>query len=191
MGYADALEAETQRVIDSAEQHEARLRERSQEETELRGRLGGILQRQNAVRRRCKGAIQRLQAGRGTGHAQAAGDSGTRDVPAVSGEEVNLHREALVYAMSRTQLSAVLRWRWASVLGPERHPGCPRAWRAWLGQRSSGMEQRWLGRRSSGMNSDGSHAAVQRRRVGRGLAAMPRERGGKPSSRAATGSTTC
>jgi len=103
--------------MDSAEQHEARLRERSQEETELRDRLGDVLQRQNAVRRRCEDATQRLQAGRGTGHAQAAGDSGARGVPAVSGEEETSHREALLYAMSRTQLRAVLRWKGLPIWG--------------------------------------------------------------------------
>ena len=75
------------------------------------------MQRQNAVRRRCKDAIQRLQAGRGTGNAQAAGDSGARDVPAVSGEEETSLREALLYAMSRTQLRAVLRCKGLPIWG--------------------------------------------------------------------------
>jgi len=101
--------AETQSVIDSAAQHEARLRERSQKETELRERLSGVLQRQNEVRRRCVDATQRLQAGRGLGRAQTAGGSGAQDVTAASGEEVTAHREALLRDLSRTQLKAVLR----------------------------------------------------------------------------------
>ena len=83
----------------------------------MRDRLGDVLQRQNAVRRRCEDATQRLQAGRGTGHAQAAGDSGARGVPAVSGEEETSHWEALLYAMSRTQLRAVLRCKGLPIWG--------------------------------------------------------------------------
>ena len=123
-GHAEALEAETQRVLDLAEQREAYLRERRREETELRERLGAVLQRQDAVRHRCEDATQRLQACRGTGHAQAAGDSGARNVPAVNGGElpsmeleaapqldleVASHRKALLDALTCSQLKAVLR----------------------------------------------------------------------------------
>ena len=109
MGFADAIAAETQSAVDSAARHEARLRERSQEETELKERLSDVLQRQNEVRRRCVDATRRLQAGRGLGRAQTAGGNGAQEVTAANGEEETAHREALLRGLSRTQLRAVLR----------------------------------------------------------------------------------
>ena len=104
-------------MIDSAAQHEARLRERSQEETELKERLSDVLQRQNEVRRRCVDATQRLQAGRGLGRAQTASGSGAQEVTAANGEEETAHREALLRGLSKTRLKAVLRQRGLPLWG--------------------------------------------------------------------------